>query len=475
MFNAAVAILVLLSMLAVQSMAQPNPRSRPMPRTAPLPPPRPADLKPPEVKEEAEEEEEEKEEEEEPSVPEDEVGEGDPYLRYEKSSLKDQNCDPTILENFYKKSTFLSCLSTGSGYCLQPGKDELSWGLYGAGAGAVGAIGSGLAQRRAARIEVLRYLDNAARLNAVATSEAVAGKTAAQLARAAKPLFLMESEAVAARTLGGIVVRGGSRGALYGFLGGTAMGVGFLVADLAMTYGISTTGCSERDETDPNFRKYVPLEKGTCHTPVYTVGAPQVREFMKLPLKEKLKILDSNRRICGFYRSMNEEMDKRIAQLEGGSAVGSVTCDATSGDINFTIRDNKTSRFTIKRKPGTKEMTAFQFRDHMGPNLITNAADFDLVKTEFGSELSKIHHLTGFAGTKRTIPYESFPRYDREEPGKARVLIHAFRNTRKHAPQLIACCDKSPADLAKPEGRIACPPEWFGKGSPAQGSSTSTR
>jgi hypothetical protein len=392
----------------------------------------------------------------------DEAGEGDPYVRYEKSKFKNQNCDPTILENFYKKYGYLSCLVTNSGVCVSPTKDELSYALYGGFTGAGAGVTSGLAARKAARLELLRQADLAARNAAEAVSDATAGRTAAQIMKGAKPLLLAQTEKTAARTVGGIIVRNGTRGALLGFLGGGVLGVGILAVDISLTYGISATGCSETTETDPNFRKYVPLEKGTCHTPVYNAGAPQVLEFLKLPLEKKLKILDGNKRICGFYRSMNEEMDVQIAQLEGGRAIGSVTCDPATGDIKFKTRVNATRTMIIKRKPGTKEMTAFQYRDYITPNMATAGVDFELVKTEYGTDLSRIHILNhGLENSRRTIPYEKFPEETRNNPPQTRAILYAFRTTRTHAQQLMKCCDLTAEELAEPAHREECPIDWF--------------
>lgn len=381
----------------------------------------------------------------------DEEGEGDPFKRYEKSTLKDQNCDPTILAQFYKKYSYLSCLVAPSGICISPSKDEVIW----AGLGAAGGAWTGVSTA----YKELRLLDQGMRQSAIEISEAAARGGAQTLT---KPLLLHAGERATARTMGGVIARRGLVGAGIGFLGGGLFGAGWLALDFSLTYGISTTACAEQDENDPNFRKYVPLEKGTCHTPIYNAGAPQVLAFMKLPLEEKLKALDGNRRICGFYKSMNEEMEVQIRQLEGGSAIGQVTCDAATGDINFKVRNNASRTYTIKRKPGTKELRSFSYREYLTPNLVTAGADFELVKTEFGTDLSRIHILnSGISAQTRTILYENYPNYSREEPARSQTILHAFRTARLQAPTLLKCCDLSPTDFAKRENRELCPAEWF--------------
>ncbi len=384
-------------------------------------------------------------------TPEDEEGEGDPFKRYEKSTLKDQNCDPTILAQFYKKYSYLSCLVTPSGICLNPSKDELIWAGFGAASGGWKGVSSAYKE--------LRLLDASARQSATAVSEAAARGGAQALT---KPLLLHAGERNTARAMGGIIVRRGAIGAGLGFLAGGAFGAAWLAADISLTYGISPTACAEVSENDPNLRKYVPIQKGTCHTPIYNAGAPQVLNFMKLPLEEKLKALNGNRRICGFYRSMNEEMEVHIRQLEGGSAVGQVTCDAATGDIKFKVRNNATRTYTIKRKPGTKELRSFSYREHLTPNQVTGGADFELVKTEFGTDLSKIHILnSGISTQTRIVMYEAYPNFSREEPGRSQTILHAFRTARLQAPALMKCCDLSPGDFAKKENRESCPAEWF--------------
>lgn len=390
----------------------------------------------------------------------DEEGVGDPYLRYEKSKLKDQNCDPTILENFYRKSDYLGCITLGTAYCIQPTRDDLTWGFYGAAGGSLAGAKASLDSRKITRKRVLQVLDRRARTHASFTTKFLNGKSSKALSAAARPLFVLEREAGVARAVGGVVVRGGVRGAIYGFAGGLGVAAAMLVLDQALTNSVTPTACSERDETDPHFRKYVPLEKGTCHTPIYSIGAPQVREFMELPLKKKLEVLDSNPRICGFYRSMNEEMDKRIAELEGGSAVGKVTCDRAGGDITFSVRNDSKRKYKIKRKPETTELTSFEYAMQASPGVNIDTAIFDLVKTESGTELSKIQ-FSSVDKQAKTFAYDEFPKFQKQNPEKSQKLVHAFRTTRKHTPQLIKCCDKSDKELADPKNRHDCPPEWF--------------
>lgn len=398
----------------------------------------------------------------------DEEGVGDPYLRYEKSTLKDQNCDPTVLENFYRKSDYFSCLTFGMGYCVQPTRMDLVWGGTGIVTGAASAYPDVLKNGKAARGKVLHKLDQRARVNAAYTKRVLEGKVSKKIASVARPLFVLEREAALTRTVGGVVVRYGARRVALGFVGGTAFSLALTAGEVFAENYIAPTGCAERDDTDPNFRKYVPLEKGKCNTPVYALGAPQVREFMELPLKEKLKILDSNRRICGFYRSMNEELDQRIAQLEGGSAVGKVSCDGGSGDISFSVRNDSKRKFTIKRKPGSTELIDFEYVMEASPGVPVESAVFDLVKTDFGDELTKIQY-TNPAKEKKTIPYEEFSKFGKLQPEKAQNLIHAFRTTRKHVPQLIECCDKSDSERDDRKNRHKCPSEWF---SPNSGNSS---
>lgn len=395
---------------------------------------------------------------------EDESDGGDPFARYERSKLRDQNCDPTILESFYKKFGRLSCLVTNAGICINPGKDELTWALWGAGGGAVGNVGRAYAARSAARLRVADFkaADQAMRAMAEALSSLGGGQAAKEALMSARPLLLSSTEREAAKTVGGMILRNGSRGAILGFLSGGALAVILVAADITLTHGITPLACAEAADQDPNFRKYVPVQKGTCHTPDYNAGAPQVREFLKLPFEEKLRVLNENPRVCGFYRSMNEEMDVRIAQLEGSRAVGRVTCDASTGDITFRARNDTNRTMIIKRKPGSKTPTAYQFREYAAPNLAIDGADFNLVQTENGLDLTSIQSLPhGVSTVSRRIAYEEFGRYANENPPRAQTLLHAFRTVRTHAKNLMECCDMSAEDLAKKENHEKCPPSWF--------------
>jgi hypothetical protein len=413
---------------------------------------------------------------------EDENDGGDPYPRYSESTLHDGNCDPTLLRQIYNKYERLTCnLSLNTGACINFNDDAARFGLlaFGTSAGTYKLS----KDRMIYKLRDLRTRSEIAQLK----GEKLAPNEAKELAEL-NAKFIGQSEKLKMMTR----IRLAAKGARFGL--GAVVGVGafylYTYSDLFMqkiqVVNDKVMGklvCTAPEEQDPYFKDYVPVQSGTCRTPLYLIGHPKVQAFLAAPMKEKMKAL-KNKLTCGFYKSLNIELEKRIAMEEGRPHIEKVRCDQASGQIDFQIKKiNKAvdeQYFSIRRRPGTEEFADYRYLKTINGK-IQEQANFDLAKQEEDIQLIKTTFYMSDSDPEHVVMTSKIPDFQDAEPIKSRNVFSAFRLARRYSRNLAMCCDLDPPRAPTAEEKLdlkkrgnvkkrlkqialyekLCPKDWF--------------
>jgi hypothetical protein len=413
---------------------------------------------------------------------EDENDGGDPYPRYAESALHDGNCDPTLLRQLYNKYERITCnLSLYTGTCINFNEDAARFGLlaFGTSAGTYKLS----KDRMLSRVRDLRTRSEIAQLKGEKLSASEAKELAELNAK-----FVGQSEKLKMMTR----IRLAAKGARFGL--GAVMGVGafymYTYSDLFMQKiqavndkVMSKLVCTAPEEQDSYFKDYVPVQAGTCRTPLYLIGHPKVQAFLAAPMKEKMKALE-NKLTCGFYKSLNVELEKRIAMEEGRAQIEKVRCDQANGQIDFQIKKiNKTvdeQYFSIRRRPGTEEFADYRYLKIINGK-VQERATFDLAKQEEDIRLIKTMLYMSDKDSERVVMTSQIPEFQDAEPIKSRNVFGAFRLVRRYSRNLAMCCDLDPPRAPTTEEKLdlkkrsnvkkrlkqialyekLCPKDWF--------------
>jgi hypothetical protein len=436
-----------------------------------------------------------------PDSDDDDDGEGDPFMRFERATMKDQNCDPTFLLDLYRKYRLVNCLTSYTGICLDPTADEIFYGISSGLTTAGTSIGLEMGKNSAATVlkEQLALTHaqmaelKAGQTELVKEIQAVRAAYAAESAATAAIPATPESIAIAQvekKITTGRLVRAVFKGGIRGLLIGSLVTVGWTfwdseyreaITEYLKTSVISPVGCAAVDENDPNFKKYVPLEPGTCRTPIYTPGHPKVLAFLELPMPEKLKLLKNNRLVCGYYKSLNRELEQRIDKLNGKARIKNVTCNQGSGEIEFQS-DQKDPQlyFKIRRNPKTKEIQNYSYEER-DFGIVRDGATFDLLNQDGNIMVAKTSIYNHVSLSNEIIPNDRLVSFSNGQPEKAAKTFDAFRALRKYSRTLTLCCDTPYPELkeklkTKPNSEKVrqedsmlegynktCHPAWFGR------------
>lgn len=417
-----------------------------------------------------------------PDNDEDDECEGDPYLRCERAYMKNQNCDPTFLLDLYKHFRSVNCLTSMVGFCLSPSDENVSYGVYTGIPATAASLSADYARHKNLKINPATE-QRLANLEATAARlEAAQAATAAQLeaeqAVMVKQIHAVKAAVAAENAAAGILpgtpqslvtaqvekkvtavrlARAVFKGAGRGFALGLAVTVGSTFWDSEYRHAITEfisnsvstpTACDAIDENDPNFLAYVPKEPGTCRTPIYTPGHPKVLAFLELPTEQKLKILRENPLVCGFYKSLNNELLERIQKLNGKTRVKNVQCNA-NGDIVFQSQQRTPEIFyKIHRDPKKKDLLSYSYEQSAQGDIPKESATFTLTKEDDDNfTVSRTSVYNNVSGLNDLYSNNKLVAFSRGMPLRATKTFDAFRTIRKYAPVLTLCCDNPPPQL----------------------------
>ncbi len=404
---------------------------------------------------------------------------GDPYPRYSEASYQDGNCDPTFLRDLYANWSFSTChASLGTGSCLNI---EDYHGYWGAATGGTKFLFSYVSDTFNLKDRVTDL-----RLKEMSGKTPLTQKELAELQQL-NAKFVGESRKLRASAKAKIFYKSVAKGALATLVFVT--GYVYATSDLwpqtkqFLTGTVLKAGACSSEERDPDFLNYVPVETGTCKTPLYQIGHPKVSAFLELPLQDKMRVLQ-NKLTCGYYKSLNVELIKRNGYEEGRTQIEKVRCDHATGRINFELKkvgkaiDNNS--FSISRKNGSQEFSAYTFERTIADE-VQEAASFDLAKKEDDIQLVKTRILNRPEKNYTTVLTEKIPDYQANYPARARTIFGAFRTVRKYSRNLAMCCDLDPPvaptalEKSNPKKHLnvkkrlkqvaayekLCPKEWF--------------
>lgn len=382
-----------------------------------------------------------------------EEGEGDPYKQFPRADAEDGNCDASLMKRFYDTYRSDLCEVSIADSCIDLDWESLFWAStfgFGFAGGVVGRAGFQLSEMQR---DFRQSMKDSARLDLEASANARARNEmieAEKKYRSAKHKFDNRKRKLYFRK--SYMKKAALKSTIYGgavgivAMAGQTIALGEIGKKANASIFPKNLDCSD-EEKHPDFVKYVPVEPGTCSTPIYAYDHPKFEAFMELPADEMLKKVQSSKRLCGYVKSWIVEVDKRRAQAREKFKIHNVTCDHSTGAINFELdkkSDTSITKFKIERKPQTEEFSSFKFERHFGP-VLDAAAKFDLAKTEDDIQLVKTEiYNQNTEEYEKPIATGDLDKYLEEKPDKAVEVFEPFRAMRRLSRNLARCCDLDP-------------------------------